>query len=75
VRGDAVDGGFTAAALGYVVDRQEGSHDRFTAQPGGQDHEVVPNNAAVKTGTLSGMLKHVAANQLLSVKAFLMNSI
>jgi predicted RNA binding protein YcfA (HicA-like mRNA interferase family) len=57
--------------LGYVVDRQKGSHIRVTTQQDGENHEVVPNHHPIKTGTLSGILKHVAAHHGLSVEQLL----
>jgi hypothetical protein len=38
----------------------------------GQNHEVIPNHAPIKTGTLSGILKHVAAHHGLSVEELLL---
>ena len=58
--------------LGYLVDRQKGSHIRITTQLDGQNHEVIPNHAPIKTGTLSGILKHVAAHHGLSVEELLL---
>ena len=55
-------------ALGYEVTRQKGSHIRITTQQGGEHHEVVPNHNPVKTGTLSSILKSVAAHHGLSVE-------
>jgi predicted RNA binding protein YcfA (HicA-like mRNA interferase family) len=54
--------------LGYQVDRQKGSHVRVTTQEGGEHHEVVPNHNPIRTGTLSGLLKSVAAHHKLSVE-------
>ena len=54
--------------LGYQVDRQKGSHVRVTTQEGGEHHEVVPNHNPIRTGTLSGLLKNVAAHHKLSVE-------
>lgn len=54
--------------LGYVVDRQRGSHVRVTTQQGGEHHEAIPNHHPIKTGTLSGILKSVAAHHGLSVE-------
>lgn len=53
--------------LGYQVDRQRGSHIRVTTQQDGEHHEVVPNHHPIKTGTLHGLLKSVAAHHKLSV--------
>ena len=54
--------------LGYQVDRQRGSHVRVTTRQGGENHEVVPNHHPIKTGTLSGILKSVAAHHKISVE-------
>jgi predicted RNA binding protein YcfA (HicA-like mRNA interferase family) len=54
--------------LGYVVDRRRGSHIRVTTQQDGENHEVVPNHHPIKTGTLSGILKGVAAHHKLTVE-------
>ena len=57
--------------LGYAVDRQKGSHIRVTTQQDGENHEVVPNHRPIKTGTLAGILKRVAAHHGLTVEALL----
>ncbi|MBX7120921.1 MAG: type II toxin-antitoxin system HicA family toxin [Opitutaceae bacterium] len=57
--------------LGYVVDRQRGSHTRVTTQRDGENHEVIPNHHPIKTGTLSGILKRVAAHHKLTVEELL----
>ena len=54
--------------LGYAVDRQRGSHIRVTTQQDGENHEVVPSHHPIKTGTLSGILKRVAAHHKLTVE-------
>ncbi len=43
--------------LGYVLDRQRGSHVRVTTQRDGEHHEAIPNHHPIKVGTLSGILK------------------
>ena len=53
--------------LGYTVSRQKGSHVRVTTERNGQHHEVVPNHHPIKAGTLSGILKSVAAHHGLTV--------
>jgi predicted RNA binding protein YcfA (HicA-like mRNA interferase family) len=53
--------------LGYDVSRQKGSHVRVTTQRNGEHHEVVPSHHPIKTGTLSGILKSVAAHHRLKV--------
>ncbi len=57
--------------LGYTVDRQKGSHIRVTTQQDGENHEVVPHHHPIKTGTLSGILKRVAAHHGMTVDALL----
>lgn len=57
--------------LGYVVDRQKGSHIRVTTQHGGENHEVVPCHHPIKAGTLSGILKRIAAHHGLTVDELL----
>ena len=54
--------------LGYAADRQRGSQIRMTTRQDGQNHEVVPNPHPIKTGTLSGILKRVAAHHKLTVE-------
>lgn len=54
--------------LGYAVDRQKGSHIRVTTQRDGEHHEVVPNHNPIKIGTLSTLLKSVAAHHKLTVE-------
>ena len=55
-------------ALGYVVDRQKGSHVRVTTQRNGEHHEAIPNHHPIKTGTLSGILKSIAVHHGLTVE-------
>jgi predicted RNA binding protein YcfA (HicA-like mRNA interferase family) len=55
-------------ALGYAVDRQRGSHIRVTTQRDGEHHEAIPNHLPIKTGTLSSLLKSVAAHHKLTVE-------
>jgi predicted RNA binding protein YcfA (HicA-like mRNA interferase family) len=57
--------------LGYVLARQKGSHFRYTTQQGGTHHVTIPDHRPVKTGTLHGILKDVAAHQGLSVEELL----
>ncbi len=54
--------------LGYVVDRQRGSHVRVTTQRDGEHHEAIPNHHPIKIGTLAGILKSVAAHHGLIVE-------
>ena len=55
------------SVLGYVQTRQKGSHIRVTTQRSGEHHEVIPAHDPIKTGTLSGILKSVAAHHGLEV--------
>ncbi len=54
--------------LGYNVTRQKGSHVRVTTPRNGEHHEVVPHHQPIKTGTLSGILKSVAAHHRMYVE-------
>jgi predicted RNA binding protein YcfA (HicA-like mRNA interferase family) len=47
---------------GYAVTRQRGSHLRLTTHEGGEHHVTVPNHDPLRTGTLNGILKDVAAH-------------
>ena len=58
-------------ALGYQVDRQKGSHVRVTTQLNGEHHEAIPHHHAIKTGTLSGILKSIATHHGLTVEELL----
>ncbi len=58
-------------ALGYEVTRQKGSHIRVTTQRDGENHEVIPSHNPIKTGTLSSILKHIAAHHRLSVEVLI----
>ena len=53
--------------LGYEPTRQKGSHIRVTTQRGGENHEVIPYHHPIKTGTLSSILKRIAAHHGLTV--------
>jgi predicted RNA binding protein YcfA (HicA-like mRNA interferase family) len=57
--------------LGYEVTRQRGSHIRITTMLDGEHHEAVPAHSPIKTGTLSGILKGVAAHHRLTVAELL----
>ena len=54
------------ARLGYVVDRQTGSHIRLTTQRNGEHHVTIPAHDAIKIGTLSAILNDVATHTGLS---------
>jgi predicted RNA binding protein YcfA (HicA-like mRNA interferase family) len=69
-----VDGAQLARALkvlGYEVTRQKGSHLRVTTQRDGENHEVIPAHRPIKTGTLAGILKRIAAHHRLTVEEVL----
>jgi DNA-directed RNA polymerase subunit H (RpoH/RPB5) len=42
-----------------------------TTQQDGENHEVVPHHHPIKTGTLSGLLKRIAAHHGLTVAELL----
>lgn len=48
------------ADLGYRVTRQTGSHLRLTTSERGQHHVTIPRHAALRIGTLSGILGDIA---------------
>jgi len=58
-------------ALGYEVTRQRGSHIRLTTLLDGEHHEVIPAHSPIKTGTLAGILKGIAAHHRLTVEELL----
>ena len=69
-----VDGPQLARALrvlGYAVTRQKGSNTRVTTQQDGENHEVIPCHHPIKTGTLAGILKRIAAHHALTVEELL----
>ncbi len=39
----------------------------MTTQRDGENHEVIPNHNPIKTGTLSSILKHIAAHHKMSM--------
>lgn len=45
--------------LGYVVDRQTGSHIRLTTQARSEHHITIPNHSPIKVGTLGAILRDV----------------
>jgi predicted RNA binding protein YcfA (HicA-like mRNA interferase family) len=57
--------------LGYERVRQDGSHIRLTTERGGQHHVTIPNHNPLKVGTLTGILKAVAAHHKLSIEELL----
>jgi predicted RNA binding protein YcfA (HicA-like mRNA interferase family) len=48
------------AKLGYIVDRQVGSHLRLTTHESGVHHVTVPNHSPIKIGTLNAILRDIA---------------
>ena len=50
------------ARLGYEVDHQTGSHLRLTTHQRGEHHLTVPAHDPLKIGTLSAILRDVAAH-------------
>jgi predicted RNA binding protein YcfA (HicA-like mRNA interferase family) len=57
--------------LGYEATRQNRTHVRVTTQRDDVNHEVIPYDHAIKAGTLSGILKHVAAHHRMTVNDLL----
>lgn len=52
--------------LGYRTTRQTGSHLRLTTMELGQHHVTVPKHAALRIGTLAGIVSDVAEHFHLS---------
>lgn len=50
------------AKLGYERTRQRGSHVRLTTQQNGIHHVTVPLHDSLRVGTLSSILRDVAAH-------------
>lgn len=48
--------------FGYRVTRQTGSHMRLTTYERGEQHVTIPAHAALRVGTLAGILGDVAAH-------------
>ncbi len=48
--------------LGYVQDRQTGSHIRLTTTQAGEHHVTIPNHDPIRMGTLSAILNSVAVH-------------
>jgi predicted RNA binding protein YcfA (HicA-like mRNA interferase family) len=57
--------------LEYEVKRQRGSHISVATPLEGGNKEVIPNHQPIKAGTLSGILKSVAAHHGLTVEELL----
>jgi predicted RNA binding protein YcfA (HicA-like mRNA interferase family) len=47
---------------GYRITRQKGSHIRITTDQNGKHHITIPDHNPLKLGTLSTILKDVAAH-------------
>jgi predicted RNA binding protein YcfA (HicA-like mRNA interferase family) len=54
------------ADLGYRITRQTGSHLRLTTLERGEHHITIPRHAALRVGTLAGLLGDVAQHFTLS---------
>ena len=54
--------------FGYTATRQKGSHMRVTTQQGGEHHEVIPDHNPIKVGTLSSILKSIAAHHKITIE-------
>jgi predicted RNA binding protein YcfA (HicA-like mRNA interferase family) len=52
--------------LGYRITRQSGNHLRLTTLERGEHHVTIPRHAALRVGTLSGLLGDVAQHFALS---------
>jgi len=48
--------------FGYEISRQTGSHIRLTTQMKGEHHITIPCHQTLKVGTLSSVLKDIAAH-------------
>jgi len=57
--------------FGYERVRQDGSHIRLTTQRDGEFHVTVPNHQAIRVGTLTSILKLVAAHHQLTMEELL----
>jgi predicted RNA binding protein YcfA (HicA-like mRNA interferase family) len=52
--------------LGYQVTRQTGSHLRLTTDQNGEHHVTIPGHDSLRIGTLSSILRDIAAHHGLS---------
>ena len=48
--------------LGYRIDHQTGSHMRLTTDRPSTHHVTIPDHTSLRPGTLSGVLREVAAH-------------
>ncbi len=51
--------------LGYVIERQTGSHLRLTTSRSGEHHVTIPAHKPLKVGTLNAVLRDIAAHHAL----------
>jgi predicted RNA binding protein YcfA (HicA-like mRNA interferase family) len=52
--------------LGYHVTRQTGAHLRLTTTQDGEHHVTIPRHDSLRVGTLSAILRDVAAHHGIS---------
>lgn len=52
--------------FGYTVTHETGSHMRLTTQRNGEHHVTIPAHNPIKTGTLSSILRDVAAHHMIT---------
>ncbi len=57
--------------FGYTFSRQRGSHMRYSTQRNGEHHIAIPDHDFLRIGTLSDILKAVAAHHNLTVEQLL----
>ena len=57
--------------LGYLQDRQTGSHIILTTHEPGQHHVTIPAHRALKVGTLTDILKEIAGHHKITVQQLL----
>jgi predicted RNA binding protein YcfA (HicA-like mRNA interferase family) len=53
-------------SLGYRITRQTGAHLRLTTELQGEHHITVPRHESLRVGTLSAILRDIAAHHGLS---------
>lgn len=68
---DGADLVIALRVLGYERTRQSGSHIRVTTERDGEYHLTIPNHAPLRIGTLSSILKLVAAHHRISIDELL----
>lgn len=54
--------------LGYERTRQDGSHIRLTTERMGTHHITIPDHSPIKLGTLSAILKAIAAHNRIEME-------